>query len=210
MKLLDEAEKDIIEDANRERDEIIEMEPFLEKLKFDFTSDIPLEEQKAAGMKFLHQHCQEFLKTAKAERREKVKAEKEAQLARQKAEEKRSSTDPAGDGSNESEASGTDESSIDSACAKNECERCCCEADDLMMIDGPGIEVCNDCFQEEEAKRTRHTSQAVSNEDNDSDDDSDASRQGVAAEAKRQKSSHQAASDSDGDSVMNDRYVSNH
>ena len=88
MKLLDEAEKDIIEDANRERDEIIEMEPLLEKLKFDFNSDIPLEEQKAAGMKFLHEHCQEFLKTAKAERREKVKAEKEAQLARLKAEEK--------------------------------------------------------------------------------------------------------------------------
>ena len=88
MKLLDEAEKDIIDNANRERGEIIEMEPLLEKLKFDFNSDIPLEEQKAAGMKFLHQHCQEFLKTAKAERREKVKAEKEAQLARLKAEEK--------------------------------------------------------------------------------------------------------------------------
>ena len=150
MKLLDEAEKDIIEDANRERDEIIEMEPLLEKLKFDFNSDIPLEEQKAAGMKFLHQHCQEFLKTAKAERREKIKAEKEAQLASLKAEE------------------------------KAECELCCCKDDDLVMIDGPGTEVCNDCFQEMEAKRTCHTSQAVSNEDNDSDDDSYASRQGVA------------------------------
>lgn len=95
--------------------------------------------------------------------------------------------------------------SDDSACAKYECELCCrtdCVPNELVMIDGSGNEICNNCFRGMEA-------QAASNEDSDSDDDSDA-QQGVAAEAKRQKSSHQAASDSDGDSVMNDRYVSNH
>lgn len=85
MKHLDETEKAAITDANRERDEIIEMEPILEKLKLDFNSDVSLEEQKEAGMKFLRQHCQDFIETAKSERAARVENAKEAYLKEQKA-----------------------------------------------------------------------------------------------------------------------------
>jgi len=85
MKHLDETEKAAVADANRERDEIIEMEPILEKLKLDFNSDVSLEEQKEAGMKFLRQHCQDFIETAKAERVVRLEYAKEAYLKEQKA-----------------------------------------------------------------------------------------------------------------------------
>ena len=44
------------------------MEPILEKLKLDFNSDVPLDEQKEEGMKYLREHCQDFIETAKSER----------------------------------------------------------------------------------------------------------------------------------------------
>ncbi|KAL9185978.1 hypothetical protein ACHAXT_005216 [Thalassiosira profunda] len=68
LKQLDEEEKQIIEEADRERDEMIEQEPVLEHVKLDWNSDIPIEEQKEAGMTYMRQHCHDFLETAKAER----------------------------------------------------------------------------------------------------------------------------------------------
>lgn len=43
-------------------------EPLLEKLKFDFNSVVPLEEQKAAGRRYLQQHCQGMIETAETKR----------------------------------------------------------------------------------------------------------------------------------------------
>ena len=40
----------------------------MEKLKLDFNSDVPLDEQKEEGMKYLREHCQDFIETAKSER----------------------------------------------------------------------------------------------------------------------------------------------
>ena len=40
----------------------------MEKLKLDFNSDVPLDEQKEEGMKYLLEHCQDFIETAKSER----------------------------------------------------------------------------------------------------------------------------------------------
>mmetsp|Transcript_6805 Transcript_6805/g.15512 ORF Transcript_6805/g.15512 Transcript_6805/m.15512 type:complete len:1196 (-) Transcript_6805:237-3824(-) len=87
MKQLDEAEQDIIEDANREREEMIEMEPLLETMQFDFNSDTSLEDQKDAGMKLLRKHCLEFVESAKTERLVRVEHAREAHLARLKNEE---------------------------------------------------------------------------------------------------------------------------
>lgn len=40
----------------------------MEKLKLDFNSDVPLDKQKEEGMKYLREHCQDFIETAKSER----------------------------------------------------------------------------------------------------------------------------------------------
>ena len=43
-------------------------EPLLAKFMLDFNSDVSLEEQKEAGMKYLRKHCQGIIETAKVER----------------------------------------------------------------------------------------------------------------------------------------------
>ena len=40
----------------------------MKKLKLDFNSDVPLDKQKEEGMKYLREHCQDFIETAKSER----------------------------------------------------------------------------------------------------------------------------------------------
>lgn len=45
------------------------MEPILEHVKLDWNSDVPIEEQKEAGLKYMRQHCHEILEAAKAARR---------------------------------------------------------------------------------------------------------------------------------------------
>ena len=54
-------------------------EPILQRLRLDFNSDVPIEEQKEAGMKFLRQHCQD-----KSERAECVRHAREVFLNEQR------------------------------------------------------------------------------------------------------------------------------
>lgn len=56
------------------------VEPLLEKLKLDFNSDVPLEEQMEEGMKFLRQRCHDFIETAKTERQVRVQHARDAYL----------------------------------------------------------------------------------------------------------------------------------
>ena len=56
------------------------MEPILEKLKLDFDSDVPLEEQKKEGMNFLREHYRKLIEAAMSERAERVKHAREAYL----------------------------------------------------------------------------------------------------------------------------------
>jgi len=109
MKILDESEQQIVDNANRECDEIVEgelcyvinanvdgdvenhlsaithfliiaAEPLLEKLKLDFNSDVSVEEQKEAGMNYLRGHCLDFLETAKIERQARMEHAMDAYL----------------------------------------------------------------------------------------------------------------------------------
>ena len=56
------------------------MEPILEKLKLDFDSDVPLEEQKKEGMNFLREHYRKLIEAAMSERAERVKHAREEYL----------------------------------------------------------------------------------------------------------------------------------
>lgn len=121
MRQLDEAEQDIIDDANREREEIFEsklclsmpflaknqrmythvfalllvsslsalslVEPILEKFKFDFNSDAPLDEQELEGCKRLRKYCLACVEEAKQEREARVKEAREAYQAKLQEEE---------------------------------------------------------------------------------------------------------------------------
>ncbi|KAL7449853.1 hypothetical protein ACHAWC_001864, partial [Mediolabrus comicus] len=80
MRQLDEAEQDIIDDANRERGEFFELEPTLEEYKFDFNSDEPLEEQEVEGNKRLRECCVVLIEVAREEREARVE---EARIAHQ-------------------------------------------------------------------------------------------------------------------------------
>jgi hypothetical protein len=44
----------------------------LAKLILDFNSDVSLEEQKEAGMRYLRKHCQGIIETAKVERQVRI------------------------------------------------------------------------------------------------------------------------------------------
>ncbi|KAL9181784.1 hypothetical protein ACHAXT_012127 [Thalassiosira profunda] len=74
LQQLDEEEKQIVEEANRKRDEMIDEEPVLERVKLDWNSDIPIEEQKEAGMAYMRQHCHDILETARAVRQARVES----------------------------------------------------------------------------------------------------------------------------------------
>ena len=52
--------------------------PILAKLKLDFDSDVPVEEQKEAGRRLLKEHCEGFLAAARAGRKERVDRDREA------------------------------------------------------------------------------------------------------------------------------------
>ena len=109
MKIMDESEQQVVDNANRERDEIVEgelcyvinayvdgdvenhlsaithfitiaAEPLLEKLKLDFNSDVSVEEQKEAGMNCLRRHCLDYLETAKIERQVRMEHAMDAYL----------------------------------------------------------------------------------------------------------------------------------
>ena len=79
--------QEIMEKADRERQALFEAYPILSKLQLDFNSDVPIEQQKEEGMRFLRKHCLESLKAAKAERQLRVEALREAHFARLKEEE---------------------------------------------------------------------------------------------------------------------------
>ena len=55
--------------------------PFLEKCKFDFNSDVSLEEQREQGMILLRKHCQDFIDATKVSRDGRVEDVREAHLA---------------------------------------------------------------------------------------------------------------------------------
>lgn len=107
MRQLDEAEQDIIDDANREREELCQskfcrfvflltpapwstlihalhfprvVESILEEFKFDFNSDEPLNEQEVEGNRRLRKYCVKSIETAKKERESRVE---EAMMAYQ-------------------------------------------------------------------------------------------------------------------------------
>lgn len=52
------------------------VEPILEKFKFDFNSDAPLDEQELEGNKRLHKYCLERLEAAKDDREARVEEAK--------------------------------------------------------------------------------------------------------------------------------------
>ena len=79
--------QEIMEKADRERQALFDAYPILSKLQLDFNSDVPIEQQKEEGMRFLRKHCLESLKAAKAERQLRVEALREAHFARLKEEE---------------------------------------------------------------------------------------------------------------------------
>lgn len=119
MRQLDEAEQDIIDDANREREEMFEsklqrfisllaptsthahsycscaplfcayslVEPILEKFKFDFNSDEPLDEQELQGCKRLRKYFLECVEAVKEEREARVEEAREAYQAQLQEEE---------------------------------------------------------------------------------------------------------------------------
>ena len=76
-----------MEKADRERQALFEAYPILRQLQLDFNSDVPIEQQKEEGMRFLRKHCLESLQAAKAERQLRVEALREAHFARLKEEE---------------------------------------------------------------------------------------------------------------------------
>jgi hypothetical protein len=55
-------------------------EPLLAKFMLDFNSDVSLEEQKEAGMKYLRKHCQGIIETAKVERQVRMEHARDALL----------------------------------------------------------------------------------------------------------------------------------
>jgi hypothetical protein len=55
-------------------------EPLLAKLMLDFNSDVSLEEQKEAGMRYLRNHCQGIIETAKVERQVRMEHARDALL----------------------------------------------------------------------------------------------------------------------------------
>ncbi len=59
---------------------IILVEPILEKFKFDFNSDQPLDEQELEGCKRLRKYCLESIEAAKEERQARVEEAYQAQL----------------------------------------------------------------------------------------------------------------------------------
>lgn len=63
------------------------VEPLLEKAKFDFTSDVSLEEQKVVAVAFVRKHCEDVIETTKAERQVRVEYAREDHLARVREEE---------------------------------------------------------------------------------------------------------------------------
>ena len=67
-----------MEKADRERQALFEAYPILRQLQLDFNSDVPIEQQKEEGMRFLRKHCLESLQAAKAERQLRVETLKEA------------------------------------------------------------------------------------------------------------------------------------
>ena len=119
MRQLDEAEQDIIDDANREREEMFEsklqrfisllaptsthahsycscaplfcayslVEPILEKFKFYFNSDEPLDEQELQGCKRLRKYFLECVEAVKEEREARVEEAREAYQAQLQEEE---------------------------------------------------------------------------------------------------------------------------
>ncbi len=52
----------------------------MEKLKLEFNSDVSLEEQKVAGIKYLRMHCLDFIETAKIERQVRMKHARDVYL----------------------------------------------------------------------------------------------------------------------------------
>ena len=59
---------------------VILVEPILEKFKFDFNSDQPLDEQELEGCKRLRKYCLESIEAAKEERQARVEEAYQAQL----------------------------------------------------------------------------------------------------------------------------------
>ena len=63
------------------------VEPILEKFKFDFNSDEPLDEQELEGNKRLRKHCLEYIAAAKEERDARVEDARDAYQAQLQEEE---------------------------------------------------------------------------------------------------------------------------
>ncbi len=63
------------------------VEPILEKFKFDFNSDAPLDEQELEGCKRLRKYCLESVEEAKQEREARVEEAREAYQAQLQEEE---------------------------------------------------------------------------------------------------------------------------
>ena len=59
---------------------VIVVEPILEKFKFDFNSDQPLDEQELEGCKRLRKYCLESIEAAREERQARVEEAYQAQL----------------------------------------------------------------------------------------------------------------------------------
>jgi len=87
MKELDSQEKEIIDDAEHKMAVLIEEEPILNKMIFDYDSVTPLNDQAMANLDMVRELCLERVEQAKSERRDRVKQAKEAHYARIKAEE---------------------------------------------------------------------------------------------------------------------------
>ena len=62
-------------------------EPFLENVKYDHGSSIPLNDQAKEGMALLNKYCLEFIQEAQAERQIRVDQAKDAHFARVEEEE---------------------------------------------------------------------------------------------------------------------------
>ena len=66
---------------------VILVEPILEKFKFDFNSDLPLDEQELEGCKRLRKYCLESVEAVKEERKARVEEAREAYQAQLQEEE---------------------------------------------------------------------------------------------------------------------------
>jgi len=73
MKELDSQEKEIIDDAEHKMAVLIEEEPILNKMIFDYDSVTPLNDQAMANLDMVRELCLERVEQAKSERRDRVK-----------------------------------------------------------------------------------------------------------------------------------------